>query len=87
MNLPFVKTVTQRLQLLYAVVLIAVLTLVGALGFWVVDYHDAYPMAMGCFLVFGILHVYLLSQWFDSLFENRSARAIGFTLLITLLTA
>lgn len=87
MNLPFVKTVTQRLQLLYAVVLIAVLTLVGALGFWVIDYRDAYPMAMGCFLVFGILHVYLISQWFSILFENRSARAIGFTLLITLLTA
>lgn len=84
MKLPLFKTVTQRLQLLYAVVLIALLTLVGSLAFWIVDYRDAYPMAMACFLVLGILHVYLLSQWFDSLFDNRSARAIGFTLLITL---
>lgn len=87
MNFPFAKTATQRLQLLYALVLVAVLTLIGALGFWIIDYRDAYPMAMTAFLVIGILHVYLLSQWFAGLFENRSARAIGFTLLITLLGA
>ncbi|WP_019944771.1 TssN family type VI secretion system protein [Dyadobacter beijingensis] len=87
MNLPFAKTVTQRLQILYAVVMIALLTLVGALGFRVIDYRDAYPMAMSFFLVLGILHVYLLSQWFGRLFESRSARAVGFTLLITLVTA
>jgi len=87
MNLPFVKTPTQRLQVLYALVFVAILLLVGALGFWIVDYRDAYPMAMVIFLVLGALHVYLLSQWFEHLFENRSAKAIGFTLLISLLAA
>src|SRR5438045_1675275 len=87
MNFSFLKTLNQRLQLLYAIILIAVLALVGSLGFWISDYRDAYPMAMASFLVLGILHVYLLSQWFDSLFEHKSAKAIGFTLLITLLTA
>jgi hypothetical protein len=87
MNIPFFKTAIQRFQVLYAVVVIALLALIGALGFWIVDYRDAYPMAMVSFLVLGILHVYLLSQWFDSLFDNRSARAIGFTLLVTLFSA
>lgn len=87
MNIPFLKTPLQRLQVLYAIVLIAVLSIVGSLGFWISDYRDAYPMAMSSFLILGILHVYLISQWFDTLFTNRSAKAIGFTLLISMLTA
>src|SRR5215217_5186178 len=87
MNFSFLKTLNQRLQLLYGIVLIALLALIGLLGFWIPDYRDAYPMAMVSFLVVGILHVYLLSQWFDLLFVNKSVKAIGFTLLITLLSA
>ncbi|MCE6988884.1 TssN family type VI secretion system protein [Dyadobacter sp. CY323] len=87
MNFSFLKTLNQRLQLLYGIILIAVLALIGLLGFWIADYRDAYPMAMVSFLVLGILHVYLLSQWFDPLFENKSVKAIGFTLLVTLLAA
>ncbi|TLU98013.1 TssN family type VI secretion system protein [Dyadobacter luticola] len=87
MKLPFVKTVTQRYQLLYAIFVIAVLVLIGSLGFWISDYRDAYPMAMVSYLILGILHVYLISQWFPTLFENASFKAIGFTLLISLLTA
>jgi hypothetical protein len=87
MKLPFLKTVTRRLQVLYAVVTIALLVVIGSFGFWISDYRDAYPMAMTSFLILGILHVYLLSQWFDPLFENGSIKAIGFTLLISLLAA
>ena len=87
MNFSFLKTISQRLQFLYGIIMIAVITGVGSLGFWVIDYRHAYPMAMGAFLVLGVLHVYLLSQWFLTLFENRSAKAIGFTMLLTLLGA
>ncbi|MCF2490476.1 TssN family type VI secretion system protein [Dyadobacter sp. CY347] len=87
MNIPFLKTPAQRLQTFYAVIVILLLVAVGSLGFWIADYRDAYPMAMTVFLVFGILHVYLLSQWFNQLFEGKSAKAIGLTLLITLISA
>ncbi|NIJ51143.1 TssN family type VI secretion system protein [Dyadobacter arcticus] len=86
-RLPNLIAFTKRLLALYAVISIALLVVIGSLGFWISDYRDAYPMAMASFLILGILHVYLLSEWFNPLFETGSLKAVGFTLLISLITA
>ncbi|QRR03019.1 TssN family type VI secretion system protein [Dyadobacter sandarakinus] len=74
----------QRIQIIYAIGVIILLTALGCTAFWIPEYRAAYPMAMTFFFVTGILHVYLLTQWFPGLFENRAGLAIGFTLLIAL---
>ncbi|GLU56961.1 TssN family type VI secretion system protein [Dyadobacter frigoris] len=87
MKLPLPKTSSQRLQLLYAFIAILLLVCVGSFAFWITDYHVAYPGAMFTFLVLGILHIYLLSHWFSTLFLNGSIKALGFTMLLSLIAA
>jgi hypothetical protein len=87
MKLSLPKNSSQRLQFLYVILFVLWLVGVGSFGIWIASYHDAYYIAMFTFLVSGILNVFLLSQWFDVLFLNRSLKAIGFTLLISIIAA
>ncbi|MBE9462721.1 TssN family type VI secretion system protein [Dyadobacter subterraneus] len=87
MKLPLPKTSSQRLQLLYAFIVILLLVSVGSFAFFITDYRVAYPAAMVAFLILGVLHIYLLSQWFNTLFLNGSVKALGFTLLLSILAA
>lgn len=87
MKLPLLKTSSQRLQFLYAFIVTLLLLSVGSFAFWITDYRVAYPAAMTAFLILGVLHIYLLSQWFNILFFNGSIKALGFTLLLSLIAA
>lgn len=87
MKLPLPKTSSQRHQFLYAFIVILLSAGVGSFAFWITDYRVAYPAAMVAFLILGVLHIYLLSLWFSTLFSDGSIKALGFTLLLSVLSA